>query len=100
MRIRFIAGQVLPLKCRKCDAVRKGRVYRDLYEWRARLECGHERQLGTTKPLDVLEEEGLVNMDEVMDKQSQEMIENMTDPELEAWKKKVKQVSTRNRTMY
>lgn len=86
--------------CNRCGCQRKGRVYRDLYEFRARLKCGHERQLGTTKPLDVLEEEGLINMDEVMDKQSQDKIENMTDTELEAWKKKVKQVSTRNRTLY
>jgi len=96
--MRLIAGQRQTIKCLKCGAKRDGRIYRDLWEWRARLSCGHERHLGYTKPLDVLEEEGLINMDEVMDKQSQEKIE--TDTELENWKKKVKQMSTRNRTMY
>lgn len=60
MRIRFIAGQKLPFKCHKCGTSKTGRVYRDLYEWRARLSCGHERSIGYTKPLDVLEELGMI----------------------------------------
>lgn len=63
MKLRFIAGQKLMFHCNKCGCKRTGRVYRDLYEWRARLKCGHERQLGTTRPLDALEAEGLINQD-------------------------------------
>ena len=86
--------------CNRCGCKRTGRVYRDLYEWRARLKCGHERQLGMTKPLDILEQEGLINVDEVMDRKSTDAVENMTDTEYLAWQKKVKQMSTRNRTLY
>lgn len=53
-----------------------------------------------TKPLDVLENEGLINADEVMDRKSQDAIENMTDTEYLAWQKKVKTMSTRGRTLY
>lgn len=112
MRIRFIAGQRLPFTCNRCGAKRKGRVYRDLYEWRARLDCGHERQLGLTKPLDVLEEEGLINQEEFEQREQSNKIESMSsqqlerliasgkDADFERWKKNVERVSTRNRTMY
>jgi hypothetical protein len=61
MRIRFIAGQILPLRCTRCDAKRKGVIYRDCWAWRARFpKCGHEREVGLTKPMDVLEAEGLI----------------------------------------
>lgn len=37
-----------------------GTVYRDLYSWRTRLDCGHEKEIGFTKPMDVLEAEGFI----------------------------------------
>lgn len=61
MRVRFISGQRLSFTCTRCNAKRKGRVYRDCWEWRVRFElCGHEKSLGTVRPQEVLEEEGLV----------------------------------------
>lgn len=112
MKIRFIAGQRLPFTCNRCGAKRTGRVYRDLYEWRARLDCGHERQLGLTKPIDVLEEDGLINQDEFDTREEQNRIESLStgqlekliaktpDQEMLQWRKNVERVSTRNRTMY
>lgn len=60
MRIRFISGQRLPFTCNKCGVKKTGTVYRDLWAWRARLSCGHEREIGLTKPMDILEAEGLI----------------------------------------
>lgn len=61
MRIRLLHGRKYKFRCSKCGCKREGTVYRDLYEWRARMECGHHKHLGYTKPLDVLEAEGLIN---------------------------------------
>lgn len=60
MRIRFISGQRITKTCTRCDAKREGKVYRDLYAWRIRFSCGHEREIGLTKPIDILEAEGLI----------------------------------------
>lgn len=61
MRYRLIAGQIRKIRCARCDAKRAGSVYRDLYEWRIRFPvCGHEKSLGYTKPMDILEEEGFI----------------------------------------
>lgn len=61
MRIRFIHGRKYDLWCTKCKRKRPGTVYRELFEWRSRMTCGHHRGIGYTKPLDVLEAEGLIN---------------------------------------
>ena len=60
MKLRFIAGQRLLKRCVRCDAKRYGTVYRDLYSWRIRYECGHERDIGFVRPMDVLEAENLI----------------------------------------
>lgn len=62
MKIRFYHNQIIPsMKCRKCDASRKARIFRDNFQWMARLECGHEKSLGYVKPPKQLEAEGFIN---------------------------------------
>lgn len=61
MRIRFIHGRKYDIFCSKCKRRREAIVYRELFAWRAKMTCGHHRELGFTKPQDVLEAEGLMN---------------------------------------
>lgn len=60
MRIRFITGQRLRFTCSRCGAKRTGTVYRDCWAWRIRFPCGHEREIGLTKPMDILEADGMI----------------------------------------
>jgi hypothetical protein len=60
MRIRFITGQRLKMSCTRCGSKKYGKIYRDTYAWRIRFDCGHEREIGLTKPMDVLEAEGFI----------------------------------------
>lgn len=100
VRIRFIAGQVLPFTCNKCSAKRSGKVYRDLYEWRARLSCGHERRLGYTKPMDVLEELGMINEDLHTFEQEEPVPGIDAQMEIAIWEAKRAKLSTRKSLLY
>lgn len=59
----MIAGQIRKIRCSRCDAIREGLIYRDLYEWRIKFfKCGHQKALGYTKPEEVLAEEGEIEV--------------------------------------
>lgn len=62
MRTKFHHNQIIPqLHCRKCDAKREARIFRDNFEWMARFNCGHEKCLGFVKPPEQLKLEGFIN---------------------------------------
>lgn len=57
-KIRFIHGRKYKFFCNKCGAKREGVYFREGYDARARLICGHHRNLGYTLPPDYLEDMG------------------------------------------
>lgn len=79
-------------------------VYRETVEWRARMSCGHHRQLGYTMPYEVLDQLGYINegvndaKDEVFDECVSEDMRRRR--ELEAWARKLNQLSTRRSLFY
>jgi len=59
-RIRFSHGRRYRFHCNKCGAKRDGIYFREGYDARAKLSCGHHRNLGYTLPPEELEAEGLM----------------------------------------
>ena len=93
--IRFIHGRRYRFYCNKCGAQRDGVYFREGYDARAKLTCGHERNLGYTLPPEELEREGLMMSadDSPIAKVEREEI----NTEKEDWERKK---ITRNRTLY
>lgn len=61
---RIKTGERLKFFCKFCDAVSSGAVFRERYRWRARLDCGHFRNLGFVLPPEELERRGIINYEE------------------------------------
>jgi hypothetical protein len=75
-RIRFIHGRRYRFHCNKCGAKRTGIYFREGYDARAKLSCGHHRNLGYTLPPEELEAEGLM-----IGEESEDTLEVADEPE-------------------
>lgn len=63
MKVRFRPGLRLPgFICPFCQTDdNTGTVFRERYEWRVKLSCGHHKTLGFILPFEELERRGIIN---------------------------------------
>lgn len=63
-RVWFRHGKVIEngFFCPWCDCYRTGRIIKETYRWRVRMNCGHVRaNVGFTLPPEELERKGFIN---------------------------------------
>lgn len=84
-KVRFYNGLTLPnFFCPFCDARFEGRIFRERFEWRVKLECGHRKTLGGVFPYPEMEDRGFINQDTPEQKESQAFdVRNASDKILE-----------------
>jgi hypothetical protein len=65
--------------CPFCDAKRTGLIYRELFEFFAKFDCGHRKKLGYVLPFEELERREIINADDfdpIGKSRKQQMIED------------------------